>query len=97
MSPPPPLFLGNKPLLNWTELKCIIAEWRNIGNLVVVGISDEWYCKTNLFCSQGVLMKHKWENAMTIDKKSWGYRRTAALADYLDMDELIELLTRTVR
>ncbi|XP_796773.4 alpha-L-fucosidase [Strongylocentrotus purpuratus] len=44
----------------------------------------------------GVLQKHKWENCMTIDKVSWGYRRNAPLADYLDMDDLIELLASTV-
>ena len=34
---------------------------------------------------------------MTIDSKSWGYRRNAQLADYLDMDDLIEELVSTVR
>ncbi|XP_077979818.1 alpha-L-fucosidase-like [Glandiceps talaboti] len=44
----------------------------------------------------GVLQPHKWENCMTIDKKSWGYRRNAPLADYLDMDNLTQLLAETV-
>ncbi|XP_071493309.1 alpha-L-fucosidase-like [Diadema antillarum] len=46
--------------------------------------------------SPGTLQKHKWENAMTIDSKSWGFRREAVLADYLDMDELVKLLVTTV-
>jgi hypothetical protein len=44
----------------------------------------------------GVLQKHKWENAMTIDKHSWGFRREAKLADILTYEELIEQLVSTV-
>ena len=45
----------------------------------------------------GTLQKHKWENAMTIDSKSWGFRRDAKLADYLTTDQLITILAETVR
>lgn len=38
----------------------------------------------------GVLQKRKWENAMTIDKKSWGYRPDARLDDFLTDKELIK-------
>lgn len=44
----------------------------------------------------GVLQEHKWENAMTIDKISWGYRRNARLEDYLTTHELITELVVTV-
>lgn len=44
----------------------------------------------------GVLVEHKWENAMTIDKKSWGFRREAKLADILTFEELIGQLVSTV-
>lgn len=33
---------------------------------------------------------------MTIDKKSWGYRRDAKLSDYLSLAELVQELTITV-
>ncbi|XP_026470444.1 alpha-L-fucosidase-like [Ctenocephalides felis] len=44
----------------------------------------------------GVLQPHKWENAMTLDKQSWGYRREARLDDYLTTKELITVLIRTI-
>ncbi|VEN35088.1 unnamed protein product [Callosobruchus maculatus] len=44
----------------------------------------------------GVLQKHKWENAMTIDKKSWGFRREANLSDFFTIEELLYQLASTV-
>jgi len=44
----------------------------------------------------GVLQKHKWENAMTIDKQSWGFRRNMQLDDVLSIEELIKEMTITV-
>lgn len=41
-------------------------------------------------CRVGVLQKHKWENAMTIDKQSWGYRADARIEDFLTKEELIK-------
>jgi len=45
----------------------------------------------------GTLQKHKWENCMTVDKFSWGYRRNAHLSDYLTADEIVQTLSETVR
>lgn len=45
----------------------------------------------------GKLQKMKWENAMTIDRHSWGFRREANLKDYLKIEELIKQLASTVR
>jgi len=44
----------------------------------------------------GHLLKHKWENAMTIDRKSWGYRRQAKLADFLSLHQLLTDMAETV-
>lgn len=44
----------------------------------------------------GMLLKHKWENAMTLDKQSWGYRRNAKLSDYMSISELIKTVVETV-
>ena len=50
-----------------------------------------------MFLSLGVLQKHKWEDAMTVDKKSWGYRRNTVLSDFLTMDDLTSILASAVR
>ncbi|XP_012228334.1 alpha-L-fucosidase-like [Linepithema humile] len=44
----------------------------------------------------GVLVPHKWENCMTIDKKSWGFRRNAVLSEYYTLAGLVKELIITV-
>ncbi|XP_012938975.1 alpha-L-fucosidase isoform X1 [Aplysia californica] len=44
----------------------------------------------------GVLLAHKWENAMTIDGHSWGFRRNADLSDYLSIEELLQTFVKTI-
>jgi len=55
----------------------------------------DFYTCTDRY-NPGVLQKHKWENAMTIDRKSWGHRRNMNIEDILSMEELIETLAKTV-
>jgi len=45
----------------------------------------------------GVLQKHKWENCMTVDKMSWGYRRNARLDELRTTHEIISIFASTIR
>nr|XP_002131484.1 alpha-L-fucosidase [Ciona intestinalis] len=46
--------------------------------------------------SPGVLQHHKWENCMTIDRYSWGYRRNANIQDFLTIEEIISTFASTI-
>ncbi|EZA56254.1 hypothetical protein DMN91_009980 [Ooceraea biroi] len=71
-----------------------------------VVVNDRWgsnmpchhggfYTCTDRF-NPGVLLPHKWENCMTIDKKSWGFRRDAPLSEYFTLAGLVKELVVTV-
>ncbi|VDH93422.1 alpha-L-fucosidase-like [Mytilus edulis] len=71
-----------------------------------VVVNDRWGINVN--CIHGgflncgdrfnpkVLQKRKWENVMTLDKYSAGYRRNAKLEDYFTMIELLTEVAQTV-
>ncbi|XP_030757345.1 alpha-L-fucosidase-like isoform X2 [Sitophilus oryzae] len=95
---------ANYTYWNSTEFLAWLYNESPVGDEVVV--NDRWgadipcnhgdfYTCTDRY-DPGVLQAHKWENAMTIDKKSWGFRRNAVLDDYLTANELITTLARTV-
>ncbi|KAJ0180397.1 hypothetical protein K1T71_003801 [Dendrolimus kikuchii] len=44
----------------------------------------------------GKLLAHKWENAFTVDSKSWGYRRNMKLSEIFSMEQLLEQIVTTV-
>jgi alpha-L-fucosidase len=43
------------------------------------------------------LQKHKWENAFTLDKISWGLRRDARADHYLSIHEVIQTVAESIR
>ena len=45
----------------------------------------------------GKLFPHKYENAMTIQKTSWGYIRNTNISGYLTIEQLLFELVSTVR
>ncbi|XP_053625462.1 tissue alpha-L-fucosidase-like [Plodia interpunctella] len=69
-------------------------------------VNDRWgrgtACKHGDFynCADrynpGHLVRHKWENAFTLDKKSWGYRRDMNVADVMTIQQLIKEVVSTV-
>ncbi len=44
----------------------------------------------------GKLQKRKWENALTIDSKSWGWNRNSSYTDYYSTEYFIHMLVETV-
>ena len=38
------------------------------------------------------MLEHKFEDAFTVDKESWGIRRNIKMEDIYSMDELISLI-----
>lgn len=64
------------------------------GSNILCKHGDFYTCQDRY--NPGVLQPHKWENAMTIDRQSWGYRVDAKLKDYLSSKELISELASTV-
>ena len=68
--------------------------------------NDRWgndcMCKHGAFLTcddhyqPGKVVEKKWENALTIDKTSWGLNRNASYTDYMTTKELIDQLVETV-
>lgn len=55
----------------------------------------DFYTCTDRY-NPGVLQKHKFENAFTIDKHSWGQENQVTLKDYLTIEEIIYEIVTTV-
>ncbi|XP_014779792.1 alpha-L-fucosidase isoform X2 [Octopus bimaculoides] len=89
---------------NTTKFMAWLYNESPVKNTVV--INDRWgkdaRCRHGGFMTcddrynPGTIQPRKWENCMTIDKESWGYRRNAQEQDYFTMEELTETLAKTV-
>ncbi|XP_046453125.1 alpha-L-fucosidase-like [Daphnia pulex] len=55
----------------------------------------DFYTCTDHF-NPGTLQLHKWENCLTIDRQSWGFRRNAVLSDYNSTPDLLKEMATTV-
>ncbi|XP_026742726.1 alpha-L-fucosidase-like [Trichoplusia ni] len=44
----------------------------------------------------GKLLKHKWENAFTVDSKSWGYRRQMSINEVFTINQILNQVVSTV-
>ena len=53
-----------------------------------------WTCADRYLPSQ--TQGRKWENAFTIDRDSWGYRRNGGYSDYLSVAEIVSTVVGTV-
>lgn len=53
-----------------------------------------WTCQDRY--NPGHLVNHKWENAMTIQRASWGYIRNTDISGYLNITSLIAEIVTTV-
>ncbi|XP_048345325.1 plasma alpha-L-fucosidase isoform X2 [Sphaerodactylus townsendi] len=97
---------GNAPETYWNSTGFLAWLYNESPVRDTVVTNDRWgagtICKHGGYytCSDrynpGHLLPHKWENCMTIDKYSWGFRRNAELSDYLTIEELVKQLVETV-
>ncbi|CAL8274422.1 unnamed protein product [Merluccius merluccius] len=97
---------GNAPDPYWNSTGFLAWLYNDSPVRDTVVTNDRWgrgcMCKHGGFytCTDrfvpGHLLPRKWENCMTIDRYSWGYRRNAQLSDYLTIQDLISTLVRTV-
>lgn len=87
------LALGNKTIENHTVSIGVISQLFATVSFYVLIFSLYF----SVCYPTGHILNHKWENCLTIDKKSWGYRRNAVLTEYMTIQELITQLASTVR
>uniref|UniRef100_A0A2A4ISS5 Putative alpha-L-fucosidase n=1 Tax=Heliothis virescens TaxID=7102 RepID=A0A2A4ISS5_HELVI len=61
----------------------------------IPGHHGDFYNHADRF-NPGKLLDHKWENAFTVDGKSWGYRRDMQISQILSINELLYQVVSTV-
>ncbi|XP_069829872.1 plasma alpha-L-fucosidase-like isoform X5 [Dendropsophus ebraccatus] len=81
-------------LYNESPVKDIVVTNDRWGSDCMCKHGDFYTCKDRY--NPGHLVLHKWENCMTIDEKSWGYRRDASLSELMTIEELVQELVETV-
>ncbi|XP_032231992.1 alpha-L-fucosidase [Nematostella vectensis] len=91
-------YWGSKEFLAWlfneSPVKDTVLVNDGWGKNCLCKHGSVWTCSSRYY--PGHLLKHKWENAMSVDKGSWGYRRNAGINDYFTIEELIAKLMATI-
>ena len=94
----PDVYWKSKEFLAWlyneSPVKDTVVVNDRWGQNIPCHHGDFYTCSDRY--NPGVLLPHKWENCMTIDRKSWGFRRNAVLSEYLTLSELVKELAITV-
>lgn len=81
-------------LYNESPVKETVVTNDRWGSGIMCNHGDFYTCADRF--SPGVLLPHKWENCLTIDKISWGFRRNAVLSEFMTPEELLAELVKTV-
>ncbi|XP_033221423.1 alpha-L-fucosidase-like isoform X2 [Belonocnema kinseyi] len=94
----PDTYWQSKEFLTWlfnsSPVKETVVVNDRWGSEALCHHGDFYTCQDRY--NPGTFQPHKWENAMTIDRQSWGYRRNAELKDYMSLEELVKELVVTV-
>lgn len=94
----PDVYWKSKEFLAWlyneSPVKDTVVVNDRWGQNIPCHHGDFYTCSDRY--NPGVLLPHKWENCMTIDRRSWGFRRNAVLSEYLTLSELVKELAITV-
>ncbi|ESP04763.1 hypothetical protein LOTGIDRAFT_211563 [Lottia gigantea] len=94
----PDTYWGSTEFLAWlyndSPIKDIVVTNDRWGINDTCKHGGYWTCKDRYMPTK--VPPKKWENTMTIDKGSWGFRRNANLEDYLTIEELLAIFIQTV-
>jgi len=93
-----PSYWGSEEFLAWlyndspvADTVCTNDRW---GKGTACTHGGYWTCDDRY--NPGHLVPHKWENCLTLDTLSWGYRRNQEFADIMTIEQVINELVVTV-
>ncbi|XP_055376762.1 putative alpha-L-fucosidase [Condylostylus longicornis] len=81
-------------LYNESPVRNTVVTNDRWGSGVLCKHGDFFTCQDRY--NPGILKEHKWENAFTLDKTSWGQRFDTKLSDYMTSEQLIKEIVTTV-
>ncbi|XP_067138020.1 alpha-L-fucosidase-like [Centruroides vittatus] len=81
-------------LYNKSPVKDIVVVNDRWGRGIICHHGGYYTCKDRY--NPETLQKRKWEDAMTLDYSSWGFRRNIQIADIMPIEKLITTLAQTI-